>query len=263
MVNIVDVRKYRGFIFDLDGVLWRGDETVAGAPQTVNRLRELGGRLAFVTNNASKHRTKCLDKLKSAGVKATLEEVISSGSATAQYLKEKHGEGRVHVMGTDDLKREMVEAGHEVVETEADYVVVGFDKGFNYEKLDKAYRTLAEHNGLFVACNGNRLFVEEDGRHPGVLPSVEALACASGRRPDVFVGKPNAPIMEMTLELLGLSPGECLIVGDTLDMDIQWGLNCGVDTLFVLSGMDSLNTVKATGIKPTYVLSSVSEIPLP
>ena len=116
------IDKYEGLIFDLDGVLWLGNTPIEGGPQIVNTLREKEKQIRFLTNNASKHRTRVQKKLEKMGYQAGIDEIVTSGHATAQYLAKEHGPSRVHVMGAEDLKNEMRECGHTVVERSAEFV---------------------------------------------------------------------------------------------------------------------------------------------
>ncbi len=255
----MDINSYKGFAFDLDGVLWRGTDVISGAPEAIKKVRNLGGKITFVTNNASQNRLSHQRKLISMGIEADLTEVVTSGFAAAKYLATKHTPGEIYVMGTEDLQVEMAEAGHTLVSKDADYVVVGFDKSFNYTKLDIAYQNIC-NGALFVACNENPTYPAEDGFHPGVGASVEALAYAVGKRPDIIIGKPHTPIMDITLDTLGLPAKECLFVSDLLRMDIKGAQDRGFDTALVLSGIDKEEDIQKTGITPTYVINSVADL---
>jgi len=258
---MLSCNNYQGFIFDLDGVVWRGKDAVPGGSEVINFLREHGKKIAFLTNNAGEHHRSQHRKLLSMGVEANLDEVITAGSAAALYIKEHHGSSRIFVMGTDDLKQEMIDAGHLSVDINAQFVVVGFDRGFNYEKLNQAYQNIIK-GAKFIACNQNPLYPTEHGLKPGVGPSVQALACCSGKTPDIVIGKPHRPIVDITLSRLGLKAKECLVVGDMLDFDIQAGISAGTDTLYVLSGIGKKEDIETLGITPNHILNSIAEMEL-
>ena len=254
-----DLLGYSGYLFDLDGVLWRGKEPVSGAPETVTRLKALGKRVLFVTNNAGTTRKTQHQKLLSMGFPAELGEVVTSGYATARHLAERFGPSRIFVMGTEELATEMRECGHTVVSDGAAFVVVGYDPGFCYAKLDAAFQTLRKDGGKFVACNTNPILPTEDGFHPGVGPSVQALATCLGRQPDLVVGKPFEPIMQISLEALGIPPEECVMTGDMVEHDLEWAAKFGIDTIFVLSGVQDEAELVRRNFSPTHICASVAD----
>lgn len=250
---------YQGYIFDLDGVIWRRKALIEGADRTVSELRKRGAQLCFLTNNAGERRSTTHKKLVSMGVDAQLDEVITAGYATAQVLRRDFGLLKIFVMGSAELAEEMREAGHSVVTTNADGVVVGLDTEFNYQKLNAAFQCLRQ-GAKFVACNDNRIYPVEDGVHPGVGPSVRALACCAGREPDLVVGKPNLPIMKFALAALKVPANKCLCVGDQLEYDIQVGKNVGMDTALVLTGIAKEEDIEKMGIRPTFILNSIIDV---
>ena len=249
-----------GFAFDLDGVIWRGKEEVPGAADALRRVRTMGKQIVFVTNNASQHRKTQQKRLHQMGIEAELDEVITSGYTAAVSVLALHGSRKVFVMGTEELQREFSDAGHQLVTKGANCVVVGFDKTFSYEKLDQAFRNLYQKDCLFVACNTNRTYPAEDGLHPGIGPSVAALACCTNREPDLVVGKPHRPIMDLTLERLNVTAEKCLMVADVLEHDLKGAADIGMKTLFVLSGVDAREDIERSGITPDFVLQSVGEL---
>jgi 4-nitrophenyl phosphatase len=249
--------SYDGFIFDMDGVIWRGKEIVPGAKEAISIIRNAGKKALFVTNNASESRAYQHRKLTDLGIEADIEEFLTAGYGTAQYLGMHHPGSQVYVMGTEQLAEEMQEAGLLLVEKDAEIVVVGFDRGFSYQKLDTAFQNLYRKSCLFVACNQNPIYPAPDSFHPGVGPSVAALSYAIGKEPDLVIGKPNKPLLDMALEKLGL-PGERVSVfGDILDMDILWGQQRGLGTVYVLSGVGTMEDISRLGITPAYVARDV------
>ncbi len=256
---------YEAYLFDLDGVLWKGMEPVPGTSEVVNRLKNSGKSVRFVTNNAGTSRGSQHAKLRSMGFDAQLGEVITSGYATAQYLKRKFESLSIFVMGTDELAGEMIDAGHKIVGITddikaADCVVVGYDPEFNYQKLDLAFQILQRKGTTFVATNENPTIPKEDGLHPGVGPSLRALAYCSAREPDLVVGKPHAPMMEITLESIKINPNRCLMTGDMIDLDLVWAERFGIKTLFVLSGVHSRDDLVRLKFAPDHILGSVAEL---
>ena len=249
-----------GFIFDLDGVFWLGSKPIPDVGEAVNAIRAQGRRVRFLTNNASQHRKEQCAKLNRFGTEADPAEVITAGSATAETIQKKFGSQKVFVMGTDGLKEEMEDAGHSVVEDGAECVVVGFDKTFNYEKLQSAFRNIHYHKARFIACNENSLYPTESGLSPGNGASVAALAFAAGKQPELVVGKPHRSIFDIALEKIDLPAESCAMVADLLELDIKGAKALGMQTIFVLSGIDSEEDIQKTGITPDHILPSAANL---
>ncbi|HMO16857.1 MAG TPA: HAD-IIA family hydrolase [Oligoflexia bacterium] len=251
------LERYDAFIFDLDGVIWKGPEIIPGALEAVNILRNARKKILFVTNNASESRAYQHKKLLNMGIPCELNEFLSAGFGTASYLGKNFPGASAYVMGTDHLTQEIEEAGLRISNTDADLVVVGFDRDFSYKKLDIAFNNLYRKKCLFVACNQNPIYPAPDGFHPGVGPSVAALSYAIGREPDLVIGKPNLPLLEMSLSLLNTTSEKTAIFGDILDMDILWGKQKNLGTIYVLSGVGVIEDIEKLNIEPDFIANSV------
>ena len=262
-LSLADLSTYKGIAFDLDGVVWRGETAIPGAVAVVNQIRDLGKSIAFVTNNAGSHRETVLKKLQGMGVVAELSEVITSGSAAAGYLARHNPGSNIFVLGSDGLKQEMQDRDLNLVqdhnEQVADFVVVGFDKTFNYEKLNNGFQHLLL-GAKFVACNENPTYPVEDGFRPGTGSLVAALATTVNRQPDIICGKPHLPIMEETLAVLSCKAIQSLFVSDSLDLDLFGAKNIGMDTLFVLTGVGKEADLLTSPVQPNYILASLAEL---
>ncbi|MCB0321914.1 MAG: HAD-IIA family hydrolase [Bdellovibrionales bacterium] len=258
--SITDAGRYEGYIFDLDGVVWLGTDPVPGVADAINALRRAGRRVRFLTNNASQHRQTQREKLLSMGVEAELSEVLTSASTAAMALSRKFGSCKVHVMGTEDLKREIRDAGHTLVERNADWVVVGYDREFSYQKLCQAFQNIYFDQAKFLACNENPLLPTEEGFMPGIGPSVAALACCTGKSPDWVTGKPHETIFSLTLESIGLPAASCAMVADVLDLDIHGAQQVGIDGIFVLTGVHNEQDIERMRIVPKHILPSAANL---
>jgi len=248
------------FLFDLDGVVWLGTDPIPNVAPAIQALRDQGHQVRFLTNNASQTRKRQCDKLRSMDVDAEVTEVITAGYATAAHLRNVYGSLNIHVMGTDDLKSEMEGVGHSIVEENADTVVVGFDREFNYEKLKRAFREIHFNKARFIASNYNSVYPDEDGLSPGIGPSVAALAYCTGKQPDLVVGKPNKAIYEIALEGTNVPAEQAVMVADLLELDIKGAQALGMKTVFVLSGVDSEEDIQTSGVTPDLVLASAAEL---
>jgi 4-nitrophenyl phosphatase len=237
----------RAYIFDLDGVLYRGEEAIDGAAETLTRLRRRPDiALFFLTNNSTQTRADYARKLTRLGMPCTEEEIVTSASATAAYLRFVGGENRTaFVVGgagiTDELRRigmTLVAPEGPPENTRADYVVVGLDRQFTYEKLWRAQQAIL-HGAVFVATNRDGQFPIEGGEvTPGGGSMVAAIQTCTDTIP-VVVGKPETHGLEAILRAAGVAPEEALMIGDRLDTDVACGNRLGVPTVLVLTGVTS------------------------
>ena len=236
------------YVFDLDGVLYLGDTAIPHAAEAVMRLQSAGRRVYFLTNNSGKTRADYCEKLKRVnGLDVPESAVFTSAYATALYLKARGAEGRsVFVIGEPGLAAELREAGGLVPvidpegadHTDIDYVVVGIDRKFTYDKLRFAHAAITRGHAQFLATNRDATFPMEDGEIPGGGSLVAALATAAGREP-VTIGKPETHAYEAILRAAKVTAAESVMVGDRLDTDIAGGRRAGARTVLVLTGVTS------------------------
>jgi 4-nitrophenyl phosphatase len=226
---------FSAYILDLDGTLFRGNEALPGAVETVAELRRRGAGIRYLTNNSSLTRSQYAAKLTGMGFEAPEEEVYSSGLGTAAYLRER-GHRRAFVVGEPGLHETLRAAGIETVEEGADFAVVGICRSFSYDLLNGAMQAILG-GAEFVATNPDPTYPLEGGRLiPGAGSIVAAVRACSGREPFV-VGKPNPFLVELILKEAGLRPEEALVVGDRVDTDLESGRRAGCPTHLVLTGV--------------------------
>ncbi|MBU0532841.1 phosphoglycolate/pyridoxal phosphate family phosphatase [Candidatus Micrarchaeota archaeon] len=249
----------KGVIFDLDGTLYRGKKVIDGAAETLERLRNSGVKVLFLTNAATKSRENVAQKLTNMGLQANKEEVYSSSYFLARYISSKHKGKKVFVVGEQGILDEFREAKVECVEERADIVVVGLDRKFTYEKLAHALAELRD-GAILIASNKDPTFPTENSFMPGAGSIVAAIETASGKEARV-VGKPNCYPLELIKEDYGLKNEETVVVGDRLDTDIKFANCCGIKSVLVLSGVNKKSDIKKD--IPDYILSSVAEFNLP
>jgi HAD superfamily hydrolase (TIGR01457 family) len=243
--------RYGSFLLDLDGVLYRADQAVPGAAQTVQRLRDAGRGIAFVTNNSSRTPEEVADKLAGLGVGATSDEVVTSALATAALLARRGG-GTAFVIGETGIRKALAEAGVEVLDGEPEsvtWVVVGWDRGADYSKLRTA-SLLVERGAHLVATNADAAYPAPDGAWPGAGALLAAVTTATGVRAEV-VGKPHAPLFRTAIERAGREPA--MSVGDRIDTDVAGAHALGLDTLLLFSGVSTPRDVVRAAVVPTYV----------
>ncbi len=238
------------WIFDLDGVIWRGDSPVEGAARAVERLRSLGKRCLFATNNSSRAPGYFSERLQALGIQAVPEDVVTSATATAFYVREHLPGARVFVVGEEGVQTILREVGAQIFTVDnageverVECVVAGIDRSFTYEKLRLAQRFILG-GAKFIATNRDATFPIEGGVVPGAGSIVAAIETASGVSP-LSMGKPEPAMLIGILERFGLRPDEAAIVGDRLDTDIACGARAGIGTVCVGTGVTSLEEARA------------------
>jgi glycerol 3-phosphatase-2 len=250
--------RYGCILFDLDGVLYRGDEAVPQAPPTMAELRRRGVRSVFLTNNSSRTPRQVSDKLRAIGIQADPAEVVTSALATAELLAQRGG-GRAFVIGQDGVREALTDAGIQILEgepEEADLVVVGFDGGATYGSLKRA-SLLVQRGARLIATNADGSYPAADGLWPGAGALLSVITTTTGAEPEI-VGKPFPPLFEAGRRRGG--GGTPLVVGDRLDTDIEGAARLGWDTMLVLTGVSSRDDVERTGIRATVIAEDVSAL---
>jgi glycerol-1-phosphatase len=257
-VRIALADAYDAFLFDLDGVLYRGTEVVPGAPQAIARLRASGKRVAFVANNSGRTPEAVAAHLTGLGIPATAEEVETSALVTAAHLAAR-GISEAFVVGEQGILRALQDAGIAIAVAEADrteVVVVGWDRQANYEKLRRA-SLLVERGAVLVATNADASYPAEDGNWPGAGALLAAIETTTGALAEVF-GKPESPIMLAALDRAG--GGTPLVIGDRLETDIAAATALGWDSLLVLTGISGPDDVASSPVAPTFVAQDLSAL---
>ncbi len=250
--------RYDCVLFDLDGVLYRGEGAVPSAPPTLAELRRRSVRPVFLTNNSSRTPLQVAEKLRGIGIEAEPGEVVTSALATAELLAERGG-GRAFVIGQDGVREALSDAGIAIVDgdpEEADLVVVGYDGGATYGSLKRA-SLLVQRGARLVATNADGSYPAADGLWPGAGALLAVITTTTGAEPEI-VGKPFAPLFEAGRRRGG--GGRPLVVGDRLDTDIEGAARLGWDSMLVLTGVSGREDVERLGIVPTVIAEDVSAL---
>jgi 4-nitrophenyl phosphatase len=256
---------FKAVVLDLDGVLYRGENPIPGAREAVSKLRSLGLKVYFLTNNSTKTRADYVQKLSRMGIPAKEREVYTSALAAAHFLKERYKKGVAFVIGERGLKSELKASGFRIARSaneKIDFVVVGLDRSLTYEKLAHAQRAIREQNALFLATNADPTLPVEKGELPGSAAMVSAVSACTGRKPAFTFGKPNTFLLECILADAGCTPSELLVIGDRLATDIAVANKIGAYSVLVLTGATSKSQARnAKGIlKPKKIINSIAEI---
>jgi glycerol-1-phosphatase len=248
--------EYEAFLFDLDGVLYRGADPIPGSAETIRAIRDGDRRVAFVTNNSSRTPGQVAALLQTMTIEAHPGEVVTSALATAWVLG-RRGVRSAFVVGEAGIRDALEEAGIEVRDGAADQVdvvVVGWDRSADYEKL-KTAGLLVQRGARLVATNPDPSYPAPDGLWPGAGALLAAITTTTGAIPDV-IGKPYPPLFEEARRLVG--PARTLVVGDRLDTDIAGAAALGLDSILVLSGVSQAAELLQARELPTYVGTDVS-----
>jgi glycerol 3-phosphatase-2 len=251
------VSRYDAVLLDLDGVVYRGDEAVAGAVEALEGLTSLGVPRLFLTNNSSRTPSQVVEKLAGLGIVARLSEVLTSSLATAAMLRREGAAGAsAFVIGERGIREALTQVGVTVLEgapRASDLVVVGWDRGVDYDKLRTA-ALLVQRGARFVATNPDGSFPAPDGLWPGAGAIAAAVSTTTGVHPTV-VGKPARPLFEAAAEATGAE--RPLVVGDRLDTDIDGAAGMAWDSMLVWSGAATPPDLLRAPNLPTYLAEDV------
>ncbi|MDP4085642.1 MAG: TIGR01457 family HAD-type hydrolase [Bacillota bacterium] len=251
------LKNYKGYLIDLDGTMYKGTEKIEAASDFVKRLRDKGIPYLFVTNNSSRTPAQVAEKLCDFDIPADEKLVFTTSQATANYIYERKNDALIYCIGEEGIKSALLEKGFSSGGENADYVVVGIDRDINYEKL--AVACLAVRNGAtFISTNGDIALPTERGFLPGNGSLTSVITVSTQVKP-IFIGKPESIIMEQALKVLGTAKEETIMVGDYYDTDILAGMNAGLDTLLVHTGVTTKEMLTGYDRKPTYTVNALDE----
>jgi 4-nitrophenyl phosphatase len=253
----------KSLILDMDGVIWRGDAPIGDLAATFRRIRERGLKFVFATNNSTKTSEQYVAKLKEFGVEVEPWQVVTSSQAAARAIAQNFPQStKALVIGEDGLRIPMEEEGFEIVSIEnapqAQVVVMGMDRGVSFEKLSEA--TLLIRQGVqFYATNMDKTFPTPRGQIPGAGAWASVIITATNVEP-IVAGKPFPFLMELSLEKLGTSKEETLVVGDRLETDIAAGQRIGCPTALVLSGVSTKEQAESWNPKIDIVANNLAAL---
>jgi arabinose operon protein AraL len=252
--------RYDGFVLDLDGTVYLGERLIPGADRAIARLRAAGRRVVFLSNKPIESRDAYAAKLARLGIPTVPEDVINSSLVLAGYLARETPGAEVVAIAEPPVIADLERAGIAVTDRpeRARWVVVSFDRGFDYAKLDLAFRAVRS-GAEPIATNPDRTCPVEGGEVPDCAAMIGALEGCTGRRVERIVGKPSPIMARAALDRLGLPAPSCLMVGDRPETDVRMGATAGMDTALVLTGVTRADRLP-TADRPTYVLGSVAEL---
>lgn len=248
------------FITDMDGVLLRGKQVIPGAERFIARLEELGREYLVLTNNSLYTSRDLAHRLHNIGLEIPTERIYTSAMATASFLHSQRPSGTAFVIGESGLTQAVHDTGYVITDIDPDYVVLGETEGYNYEIITKAIR-LIETGARFIATNPDVTGPTESGVVPGCGAMAALIEKATGKSP-FYVGKPNPLMMRSALNYLDVHSEDSVMIGDRMDTDIVAGVESGMRTILVLTGVTRRTDIERYPYRPTWVLESVAEIDL-
>jgi len=252
------LRAKKAFICDMDGVIYHGNRIIPHVKEFVEWLGNNGKDFLFLTNSSERSPRELAQKLGRMGLSVDESHFYTSALATASFLESQCKGGAVYVIGEPGLTFALYEAGFSMNDVNPDYVVFGETRSLNYEKIEKAVR-LVMNGAKLIGTNSDLTGPSENGIVPACRALVAPIEMTTGKSA-YFVGKPNPLMMRHALKKLGCHRIEAALIGDRMDTDIIAGIESELDTVLVLSGVSTPETVAKFPYRPKYILSDVGEI---
>lgn len=256
--QVKELEQKKGFICDMDGVIYHGSKLLPGAKEFVDWLQQEKKEFLFLTNNSSKTRKELQIKLQNLGINVGEEHFYTSALATASFLRKQCPGGSAYVIGDTGLTNAMYNVGFLMNNINPDYVVLGETRTYNYEMMEKATQLVLKGAKL-IGCNFDVTGPVDGGIAPATRALISPIEMATGKKA-YFVGKPNPLMMRHGLNTLGVENKDAVIIGDRMDTDIVAGIEAAIDTVLVLSGVTSRESMQEFSYRPKYVLDGVGHV---
>ena len=241
-------------IFDLDGVIYRGTNVIPGVKKAIDFLKALSIRVVFNSNNSTLTRQDYVNKLQKFGITSTIEDIFTSAYLAAEEISKMNHQAKIFVIGEKGLKEELESKDLQVFDDEndldtIDYIVVGLDRAFNYQKLAAAQNYILQKHAVFYATNMDATLPSNNKELPGAGCMVAALQTCTSQKPVRIFGKPSPLGIEMILEKTKIKNKDAVIFGDRLDTDILAGNRANIRTILVLTGVTNQKMVEELKIR--------------
>lgn len=256
----MNLKRIHVFFFDLDGVLSVGKENpiYLGGREAIKKIKSLGKKTFVLTNDSTHVREEIQQNLLRLGFNFALDEILTSSFLTAKYLRRRFGNTRFFLVGENGLKRELEAAGHVATDSMPQVVVVGFDRGLTYEKLNSALGFLKQGAQL-IGSYGGAVYMSDLGPALSAGPIIKALEYGSGKRA-TMIGKPSPRIFRLALMQAHEKPNAAVMIGDQIETDLLGAHRAGVHTILVLTGVETQETINRSKIKPDTVIRTVDDL---
>lgn len=252
--------KY-GLLIDMDGVIYGGDILIPGGDKFIERLLEEEVPFMFMTNNSQRTPLEAVRKLAKLGIEVTQKHIFTSAMATAQFLAGQIPKGTAYVLGEGGLLTSLHDNGIMLVESDPDFVVLGEGRNFTLEMVQRAVDMILA-GAKFITTNRDPSPKKKGWNNLGIAATTAMIEEATGKKAFV-IGKPGPVMMRAARKALGLETAYTTVIGDTMDTDIQGGVQMGYKTILVLSGISKKDEVYYYAFKPDMIVDTVNEIKLP
>ncbi|MGB3698543.1 MAG: HAD-IIA family hydrolase [Gordonia sp. (in: high G+C Gram-positive bacteria)] len=246
------------YLMDMDGVLISEERLIPGADALIAELRDRQTPFSVLTNNSIRTPRDLRARLLASGLDVPEANIWTSALATAQFLRSQRPEGSAYVVGESGLTTALHDIGYVLTDADPDYVVLGETRTYSFEAITTAIR-LVERGSRFIATNPDATGPSSSGPLPATGAVAALITRATGREP-YYVGKPNPLMMRSALRRIGAHSENTLMIGDRMDTDVVSGLEAGLQTILVLSGISTRESVEAYPFRPTRVIESVAEL---
>jgi NagD protein len=251
-------REISSWLMDMDGVLVHEEQAIPGADRFLARLRELGLPFLVLTNNSIYTRRDLAARLRASGLDVPEEAIFTSALATARFLEEQRPGGTAFAIGEAGLTTALHEAGYTLTERDPDYVVLGETRTYSFERISRAIRLIVG-GARFIATNPDPTGPTPDGPLPATGSVAALISRATGVDP-YFVGKPNPLMMRTALNTLDAHSESTAMIGDRMDTDVVSGLEAGMQTILVLSGVTTRADAERFPFRASRIVDSVADI---
>ena len=253
------LRSRKGFLCDMDGVIYHGNKLLPGVKEFVEWLYQKKKSFLFLTNSSERSPKELQQKLARMGLEVDESHFYTSALATASFLSRQAPGCSAYVIGAPGLVGALYDAGITMNDVNPDYVVVGETSSYSFENIQKAV-TLVLGGAKLIGTNSDLTGPVEGGIAPACRAPAAPIELATGKTA-YFVGKPNPLMMRTGLKLLGCHSAEAAMIGDRMDTDIIAGVETGLDTVLVLSGVTSQKDLDRYPYRPAHIIKGVGEIP--
>ncbi len=254
----INFAEKKGFICDMDGVIYHGNNILPGAADFIEWLKKEKKEFLFLTNNSNLAPRELHQKLLRMGLDVGEEHFYTSALATAHFLKKQAPECSVFAIGEAGLLNALYDADITMNDVNPDYVVVGEGRTYSLETLTQAVN-MVEGGAKLIGTNSDTTANTEDGIYPACGAIIAPIEIATGKKA-YFCGKPNPLMMRTGIKLLGCHSSEAVVIGDNMETDIIAGTESGIDTVMVLTGVSTADTPKNYAYQPTEILNGVGDI---
>lgn len=242
----------------MDGTFYLGSHLLPGAFGFIEYLKQKEINYLFLTNNSSRSAKEYATKIKKLGVDVDQDRIFTSGQAAALFLENKKPGRRIYLVGTKELAYDFEMRGFELVENEPDFAILGFDTSLTYEKLRKICDFI-RHGITYIATHPDINCPTDNGFIPDIGATIAFIEASTGKKPDIIIGKPHRPIVDIIVSKYGVPSSEIAIVGDRIYTDMALGA-FGITTILVLSGETKLKNLHSSEFQPDFIMKDLSEL---